>query len=91
MLSRTLMAVQLINEEVVGDNANQALVLDYRSLLRRTQSILTHIFRETNRSADHMARLGAEQQEGLVVTKDSPQSVRHFVLEDGLGVAHLRD
>jgi len=82
----SLMAVQLINKEVAGDNANQALVLDSRSLLKRTQSVLTHIFREANRNADHMARLGAKQQEDLVVTEDSPQSVLHSVLEDGLGV-----
>lgn len=40
-------------------------------LLRHTQSSVTHIYREANRSADHMARLGAEQPEDLVVTEES--------------------
>lgn len=35
-----------------------------------------------------LARLGAEQDEYLVVTEESAPPSRHFVLEDALGVFH---
>lgn len=51
---------------------------------------LNHIYRQANQSADHLARIGAEQLEDLVTADDSPQSVRNFLLEDGLGVGRPR-
>lgn len=70
--SDSLMAVQLINEGATGYNLHHALALDSNVLLRRTQSTLTHIYREANSSAGHMPRLGAEQHENLVVTEEAP-------------------
>lgn len=69
--SDSLMAVQMINEGTTEDHPYHALAFDSKVLLRHNQSSLTRIYREANRSADHMARLGAEQPEDLVVTKDS--------------------
>lgn len=43
-----------------------------------------------NSSVDDLARLGAEQMEQLVVTETPPPSVGYYVLEDALGVRHLR-
>lgn len=53
-----LIAVNLINEG--------ALAEDSKILTVHTGSILVHIYREVNQSADHLARLGDEQEEDLV-------------------------
>lgn len=89
--SDSLSAVQLINGDHPSTHPLNSLIGDSRLLLRRTQFQISHIFREANTSADHLARLGAEQQEAMVVTEESPQSVRIFVRDDWLGRSHVRD
>lgn len=89
--SDSMEAVMLVNEGNAIGHPHQALIQDANVLLRGTYSTLSHIFREANSCADHLARLGAEQLEDLVVTEESPQSVRYFVREDALGTRHLRD
>lgn len=84
-------AVNLINDGPTENHPHQVLITDSKILLDRTRANLTHIYREANQSADHLARLGAEQAEDLVVTEESPQSVRHFVIEDVLGAGRYRD
>jgi len=86
--SDSLEAVNLINEGPFERYTHQALITDSKILLDRTRANFVHIYRETNQSADHLARLGAEQEDNLVVMEESPQSVRHFVIVDALGVGH---
>lgn len=50
----------------------------------RIRATLAYIYRQANQSADHLARLEAEQEEDF--TKDSPQSIHRFVIEDALGI-----
>jgi len=87
----SLAAVQLINADSTEVHPNSTLIYDSRMLLRHTQSVISHIYREANSSADHLARLGAEQEENLVVTEMSPPSVRIFVHDDWLRRSHARD
>lgn len=56
-------------------------------------SIIRHIYREANQSADHISHIyiGAEQMEQLFVTEESPHSVHQLVMEDGLGIDRFRD
>lgn len=89
--SDSLDAVTLINGDSTATHPNSKLIGDARTLLMLTQSLLTHIFPETNSSANHLAHLCTEQLEDLVVTEESPQSVCIFVREDWLGRNHLRD
>ncbi|KAI8528409.1 hypothetical protein RHMOL_Rhmol12G0147000 [Rhododendron molle] len=58
--------------------------------MTRTQSTLGHIYRQANQSADNLAHLGAEQELDLVVT-EAPPPVKLFVLQDVMGIGHLRD
>lgn len=69
----SLVAVQLINEGNPNGNHQQALVADAQILMARTGAVLSHIYRQANQTADHLARMGAEQLEELVVT-DSQRS-----------------
>lgn len=74
--------VQMITEGPLAGDPQEVLVVIAKILLACTSSIFGHIYRETNQNADHLARLGAEQTEDLVVTEESPQFVCHFVLDD---------
>lgn len=64
-------AVQLITDGPNDKHPLFAMITDARMLLARTFSALSHISREANQSADHLAHMGAEQTEALVVTEDS--------------------
>ncbi|KAI8545912.1 hypothetical protein RHMOL_Rhmol07G0074100 [Rhododendron molle] len=85
------MAVKLITEGPPAGHPQQALIEDSRVLMTRTQSTLGHNFRQANQSADNLAHLGAKQESDLVVTEETPPSVRLFVLEDAMGIGHLRN
>lgn len=47
---------------------------------------LSHIYRDANQWADHLAWLGAEQDENLVVSIDIPISIREFMIRDSLNI-----
>ncbi|KAE9450385.1 hypothetical protein C3L33_17714, partial [Rhododendron williamsianum] len=85
------MAVKLITKGPPAGHPQQALIEDSRVLMTRTQSTLGHIFRQANQSTDNLAHLGPEQESDLVVTEETPPSVRLFVLEDAMGIGHLRN
>lgn len=89
--SDSLDAVQLINDGPNEEHPQTELIKEAKNLLTRTCSLLKHVFREANQCSDHLARLGAEQAEPLVILEDSPQSIRTFVLEDALGAGQVRD
>lgn len=61
------------------------MINDAHAILNRIAStyVLTHIYREGNLCADHLARLGAEQEEDLVLTGDKSISLREFMIRDG--------
>lgn len=46
----------------------------------RTNSTITHIFRQANKAADCLARLGSQQEEKLIVTSNVPFAAREFRL-----------
>ena len=43
--------------------------------------IIEHCYRETNKAADHLANLGAEQQDPLIFLDHPPISVKSILLE----------
>lgn len=55
-----------------------------------TCASISYIHHQANQSADHLARLGAEQARKLVVTEETSPSEGQFELEDGLRFGHLR-
>ncbi|KAI8536564.1 hypothetical protein RHMOL_Rhmol10G0267200 [Rhododendron molle] len=61
-----LSVVKMINE---GNSVNQpqsVMISDAHAILDRTESMLTHLYQEANQFADHLARIGAEQDEDLM-------------------------
>ncbi|KAI8568753.1 hypothetical protein RHMOL_Rhmol02G0225000 [Rhododendron molle] len=69
------------------DNHPQSVIInDAHVLLNRTGTTLTHIYRNANQRADHLACLGAEQNENLVVAVDIPISVSEYLIKDSLNI-----
>ncbi|KAI8573825.1 hypothetical protein RHMOL_Rhmol01G0305500 [Rhododendron molle] len=59
--------------------------------MNRTNTLIAHIFRSANQSADQLARVGEEQDKELVVQNDMPISIREFVLRDSLQLRQVLD
>ncbi|KAG5539803.1 hypothetical protein RHGRI_020126 [Rhododendron griersonianum] len=47
--------------------------------MTRTNTLIEHIYRSADQCADHLARVGAEQNEELGIEHDMPISIREFV------------
>lgn len=62
-------AVFLINEGANTTQPQSNIINDGKYLLDRTRSTLTHIYHGANESAHCLARIGAEENEELVVSK----------------------
>lgn len=63
------------------------LITDAKALLAHTSSSIADIYHPANQCANHLAHMGADQDEDLVVIEDPPQSVR----QDEMGTGRLRD
>ncbi|XP_058208318.1 uncharacterized protein LOC131321348 [Rhododendron vialii] len=66
------------------------IIEEVRRLAGGTNSIITHIYRQANQTADCLARLGSQQEDDLIVTSSIPFAAREFALADAMGVGHLR-
>lgn len=65
------------------------MINDAHAILLRTGTTLTHIYREANQCANHLASLGAEQNQDLVISVNQPLSIREFIIRDSLNLRHL--
>ncbi|KAI8546501.1 hypothetical protein RHMOL_Rhmol07G0123100 [Rhododendron molle] len=77
--SDSLIAVRLINEGNSGNHPQSVMINDAHAILSRTKTTLTYIYQEANQCADHLARLGIDQNEDLVVSVNKPLSIRTAV------------
>lgn len=84
-------AVILFNEGANPNHPQSNILNDGKYLLGRTGCTLTHTYREANQCADFLARLGAEQDEELVVTANPPQGIREFMTRDRLNIRQILD
>lgn len=89
--SDSLMAVNLINEEFDGCHPQSNMIFETKALKTRTGASLSHVPRSANECADHLARLGAEQNEHLFVLDTMSLSIREFWNRDRLGLRHILD
>lgn len=48
----------------------------------RTGTVLSHTYRNADQCVNHLAHLGAKQNEELVIVVDIPISSREFVIRD---------
>lgn len=70
--SDSQIAMILFNKGANTNHPQSNILNDGKYLLNRTGSNLVRIYRGANQCADYLARLGAEQNEELVVTRTSP-------------------
>lgn len=82
-------AVKFLNEGPPPDRPQRLLMEAARSIATRTNTSITHIYRQANQTTDCLARLGS-QQEDSIVTINVPHTTREFVIADSLGVGHNR-
>ncbi|KAI8554787.1 hypothetical protein RHMOL_Rhmol05G0124000 [Rhododendron molle] len=89
--SDSLIAVNIINAGTPGNHPQSIIINDAKMLLQQTKSKLTHIYRTANQCADHLARMGAEQNDNLVVLDQAPISIREFLIRDCLNTRQICD
>ena len=79
--------VELVQSETTSNAFYSFLLADCRSLLGRFQQCkMQHVFRETNRVADALAKLGCHMQENFAVMDSSPSDVvANFMFSDAMG------
>ncbi|KAI8527581.1 hypothetical protein RHMOL_Rhmol12G0086300 [Rhododendron molle] len=88
----SLVVVQPINEGNPNEHPQQAHVATAQILIARTGAVLSHIYTQANQKCRPLSKHGSEaNMEDLMVTKEPPQSIWHFVLEDVLGIGWFRD
>ena len=79
--------VELVQSETTSNAFYSSLLADCRSLLGRFQQCkVQHVFREVNRVADALAKLGCHMQENFVIMDSSPSDVvSNFVYSGAMG------
>ena len=82
--------VELVQSETTSNAFYSSLLAEYKSLLGRLGRFqhckVQHVFREVNRVANTLAKLGCHMQKNFVIM-DSPPSdvVSNFVYSDAMG------
>lgn len=89
--SDSLTAVNLINEGNPGNHSQSVVINEAHYLMNRTNTSLSHIYRSIDQCADHLARVGTEQDEDLVVLAKMPIFIREFVIRDSLNLMQVLD
>ncbi|KAG5527348.1 hypothetical protein RHGRI_028289 [Rhododendron griersonianum] len=74
-----------------GNHAQSVIIHEAYSLLTRTDTTLNHVYRTANQCADHLAHMGAEQDEDLIVAVDIPTFLRESLIRDSLNVRWVLD
>lgn len=74
------------------DHVHRHIVEEARRIASRTNSTISHIYRQANhQTADCLARLGYQQEEELiVVTSRVSFATCEFVIADAMGLGHIR-
>lgn len=83
--------VILFNEGASPNHPQSNLLNDGKYLISRTRCTLNHTYSEANQCADFLARLGAEQDEDLVVAVNPPLGMREFMNRDRLNLRQILD
>ncbi|KAL7202139.1 hypothetical protein ACSBR1_033752 [Camellia fascicularis] len=80
----------MLKEKVEVISSLGSLVEDSKFLIHRCGYTLQHVLREGNLSADGLAKIGADQDEPLVVMDDVPDGIRSQVVADMIGCSSCR-
>ncbi|GMP95759.1 hypothetical protein CsSME_00044682 [Camellia sinensis var. sinensis] len=78
------------SDEQLQNYPFRALLFDIKALLQRTECHITHIYREGNKYADELARLGVAQAVNLEVYDDPPQSLQPLLVANMVGIVYER-
>ncbi|XP_058203102.1 uncharacterized protein LOC131317581 [Rhododendron vialii] len=84
--SDSLTAVNLIKEGNPSNHPQSVLINEAHFIMAKTNTPIEHTYRSANQCADHLARMGVEQTDELVLVMDMPISMREFFLRDSLNI-----
>ncbi|KAI8571958.1 hypothetical protein RHMOL_Rhmol01G0161400 [Rhododendron molle] len=84
-------AVNSINEGNPGNYPQSVVINEAHYLLNRTNTSLSHNYHSTDQCADHLACVGAKQDEDLVVLAKMPIFIREFVIRNSLNLMKVLD
>ena len=89
--SDSLEAIRLINSANSHHHHFQAVITEIKLWLAKEWRVLvSHVLREGNQSADHLAKLGASSEEKLVVLEEPPHTLIPSLRHDHMGVTFER-
>lgn len=88
--SDSLHAVNLINSDTSHYHVYDVLIQDIKDLLNSRGYTLHHTLRESNQSADFMAKLGAFADDVLTVHSTPPEGLLPLLSMDELGTIFIR-
>lgn len=88
--SDSSIVVQYLQRGPPSDHPQSHIMEEARRIATGTNTTFSHIYRQANQTADCLARLGSQQEDDLIVTRNVPLAAREFVMSDALGVGHLR-
>ncbi|KAF5933818.1 hypothetical protein HYC85_029989 [Camellia sinensis] len=83
-------AIDMLKGNVEVFSPLRSLVEDSKFLIRRCGFLIQHVKREGNMSANGLAKMGANQNEVLVVMDDPPEEIRGQLVADMVGQSYLR-
>ncbi|KAI8571960.1 hypothetical protein RHMOL_Rhmol01G0161400 [Rhododendron molle] len=89
--SDSFTAVNSINEGNPGNYPQSVVINEAHYLLNRTNTSLSHNYHSTDQCADHLACVGAKQDEDLVVLAKMPIFIREFVIRNSLNLMKVLD
>lgn len=78
--------MKLLYEGPLANHPQSVIINDAKILSERTGSSPPSIFGDANQCVDHLTRMGAEQNEDLIVSMDSPLSLREFMIRGSLNI-----
>ncbi|KAI8571959.1 hypothetical protein RHMOL_Rhmol01G0161400 [Rhododendron molle] len=74
-----------------GNYPQSVVINEAHYLLNRTNTSLSHNYHSTDQCADHLACVGAKQDEDLVVLAKMPIFIREFVIRNSLNLMKVLD
>ncbi|GFY96654.1 hypothetical protein Acr_11g0009600 [Actinidia rufa] len=83
-------AVEIIQEGLHERTSSRNIVQELCLLLRRCNSKMSYMPREANRCAVALAKMGADQNETLVILQQPPKALVRLLAEDRVGVVFNR-
>lgn len=86
----SMLAFSLIQNQKESGHPMMSLIEDVKTLLKELNSIVQHTFREGNKCADFLAKMGASQELPFVYLIEPTPTLVPLIKADEEGVSYIR-